>query len=31
MTLPSTLGRWWLAPLLALAAWRILSLGLADH
>ncbi|MDD3651624.1 hypothetical protein [Immundisolibacter sp.] len=29
--LPSTLRRWWLAPLLALAAWRILTLGLADH
>lgn len=31
MILPPTLRRWWLAPLLALAAWRILSLGLADH
>jgi tetratricopeptide (TPR) repeat protein len=28
---PSTLRRWWLAPLVALATWRILSLGLADH
>ena len=31
MNLPTVLRRWWLAPLLALAAGRVLTLGVADH